>query len=215
MLCLDHGWPIVSSTWSVFDIPPEVIFQELDRHREGPGILHTTPSDWHVCLEVSSAFAVRLISEPTASEIKMSRDSSREALVSFLDGEARGKTFAIVVLVVPPDSVQTGKGWPKIYRIRDKEVADKVAADIELSFTQGLSGNGRQRPERLRKSLSHIAEGIQSGSEDYPPLNGTITDYLAEIGCEYCFVDEEGKRVESRDGGRRKAGHDKGGENGQ
>jgi len=151
---------------------------------------------WQLCLDVNSAFASGILCE---------RNGKRTQGVPSFGGEASPKPFAAVALVIPPGIDQPGDLHLPAYRLLNTRAADELLADIKLWLTRGLTDDLIQK---ISQSLSDVARGIDSGSEDYSLLDGSMSDYLAKIGCGYRFVDEEYNRAESRGGSKSSAGHD-------
>ncbi len=105
---------------------------------------------------------------------------------------------AAVILIQSPDDPDNNE--PPAYAIHNKQMSDKLVASLKpiLFGSKKSPADGGSKRAHL---VQQIIREIRSSSKDYPPLNGPVTDYLAEIGCGFCFVDEEYKRVVKRKDG--------------
>ena len=180
---------------------------------------------WRLVLDVSPAFAINVLWGRSIRNSALTGTAlptfTYEHMVNLRDRDAPIKPVASVALVVLPDILpplyEKGSEPPlrdvvrsRIHRPLKEDVSDRLMASIE----PWLSGDKPKNwPEEIRQSLSHVALEIDSGSKDYRPVDGPVSDYLAEIGCGYRFVDEEHyNRAECDDGDQGRAGKEDGDE---
>ena len=162
--------------------------------------------DWHIWLDVNAAFVIGKFCRKVRSRRTLRQPGlPYESLTRLSGAEAPTRPLATVALVVPP----TEELWPQAYRLHNKEVADKLMAKIDLWVARA---SDKELVHEIDQTLSHLAQEIEGGSEDYSLLDQPIPDYLAEIGCGFCFVDEEGNRVESLDVEKRRVSGENGDE---
>ena len=106
---------------------------------------------------------------------------------------------SINVVAVSIPSLSRPGAKPLTYRIHNKSISDQLAPYIQREL---FSAKPTVAGQKLAlQFLPQIDRDIRSGSKDYEPLTGRLPDFLAEIDCGYCFVDQEYKRVVKRQDG--------------